>query len=279
MKKLILAFFALSLTFVACSDDDNTPDPNVINEADLPTEIRTYVSTYFADRTFNRAEMETENNETSYHVFFDGNLRLEFNGTYEIVDIDDDDVLPDSVIPQSILNYVALNYPNNIITDWEIEDGYQEVELDNGLELEFTLEGIFIRVDTDNDDDDENEIVLSEAEIPAEIMAYLNEHFASNAIIRALKEMDDNTVEYEVYLDGDYELEFNENFEIISIEGITELPDSVIPQSILDYVTQNYPNDFIVEWELEDDHQQVELNNGIEIKFTLNGEFIRVDNE
>lgn len=279
MKKLILAFFALSLTFVACSDDDNTPDPNVINEADLPTEIRTYVSTYFADRTFNRAEMETENNETSYHVFFDGNLRLEFNGTYEIVDIDDDDVLPDSVIPQSILNYVALNYPNNIITDWEIEDGYQEVELDNGLELEFTLEGIFIRVDTDNDDDDENEIVLSEAEIPAEIMAYLNEHFASNVIIRALKEMDDNTVEYEIYLDGDYELEFNENFEIISIEGITELPDSVIPQSILDYVTQNYPNDFIVEWELEDDHQQVELSNGIEIKFTLNGEFIRVDNE
>ncbi|KJJ40132.1 hypothetical protein MB09_02695 [Aequorivita vladivostokensis] len=136
-----------------------------------------------------------------------------------------------------------------------------------------------MRVDTDNDDDDENEIVLSEAEIPAEIMAYLNEHFASNAIIRALKEMDDNTVEYEIYLDGDYELEFNENFEIISIEGITELPDSVIPQSILDYVTQNYPNDFIVEWELEDDHQQVELNNGIEIKFTLNGEFIRVDNE
>ncbi|MDX1784217.1 MAG: PepSY-like domain-containing protein, partial [Aequorivita vladivostokensis] len=141
------------------------------------------------------------------------------------------------------------------------------------------LDGTFLRVDTDNDDDDENEIVLSEAEIPTEITAYLNQHFASNAIIRALKEMDDNTVEYEVYLDGDYELEFNENFEIISIEGITELPDSVIPQSILDYVTQNYPNDFIVEWELEDDHQQVELNNGIEIKFTLNGEFIRVDNE
>mgnify|MGYP003148781369 CR=1 FL=1 len=50
-------------------------------------------------------------------------------------------------------------------------------------------------------------------------MAYLNEHFASNAIIRALKEMDDNTVEYEIYLDGDYELEFNLNGEFIRVDN------------------------------------------------------------
>lgn len=278
MKKYLLALAALSLSFVACSDDNSTTDTTLINEADLPSEIRAYVSTYFADRSFDRAEKQTQNNQTTYQVFMSENLRLEFNGSYEIVDIDDDSELPDDVIPQPILDYVAQNYPNNFITDWEVEDGYQEVELDNGLELEFTLDGTFIRVDEDNDDD-ETEIVLAESEIPVEIMAYLNDHFATNAIIRAIQETEGLSVEYEIYLDGNFELEFNAAFEITSIEGKTQLPDSVIPETILVYVSQNYANNFIVEWELEDDHQQIELDNGLEIEFSLNGDFIRVDND
>ncbi len=82
-----------------------------------------------------------------------------------------------------------------------------------------------------------------------------------------------------MYLSENVELTFNNTFQIIEIDGTTQLPDSVIPAAILDYVAQNYPNNFITNWELEDNHQQVELNDETELEFTLDGVFIRVDND
>ena len=66
---------------------------------------------------------------------------------------------------------------------------------------------------------------------------------------------------------------------IIDVDGVIQLPNSVIPQSILDYVSVNYPNNVITDWELEFNHQQVELNNNIELEFEMNGNFIRIDND
>jgi hypothetical protein len=74
-------------------------------------------------------------------------------------------------------------------------------------------------------------------------------------------------------------LGFNSSYEITDIDGTTQLPDSVIPQAILDYVAQSYPANFITDWELERNHQQIELNNGLELEFELNGAFIRIDRE
>ena len=39
------------------------------------------------------------------------------------------------------------NYPDNFITDWELDDKKQKVKLDNGLELEFNKEGNFLKLD------------------------------------------------------------------------------------------------------------------------------------
>lgn len=128
-----------------------------------------------------------------------------------------------------------------------------------------------------DDDDNTNQVLLTESEIPTAITTYVNTHFADNTIDRAVKDMDNNTIEYDIHLSGNYTLEFNENYEIIDIEGMTALPDSVIPASILTYVNQNYPQQFIRGWELEMDHQQVELDNNLELEFTMTGEFIRID--
>ncbi len=103
-----------------------------------------------------------------------------------------------------------------------------------------------------NDDDSKNEdVLLAEADIPSAIIAYKT------------------TVA----------LDFNSSYEITDIDGTTQLPDSVIPQAILDYVAQSYPANFITDWELERNHQQIELNNGLELEFELNGAFIRIDRE
>lgn len=279
MKKLAFIILTLSLVLASCSKEDSFNDETMLTEAEIPVEIKRYIDIHFPANSINRAERNTVQNETFYTVFLSENLNLEFNSRFDITDIDANSELPDSVIPQPILDYVSQNYPNNFITDWEIEDGYQEVELDNGFELEFTLDGVFIRVDDNNDDDDDNEIVLTASEIPTQISTFISTHFPNSSIIRAIKETDDNVVSYEVYLSEGFELTFNSSFEIIEIEGDTQLPNSVIPTAILDYVAQNYPSNFITDWELKTNYQEIELNNGLELEFTLDGVFIRVDND
>lgn len=130
-----------------------------------------------------------------------------------------------------------------------------------------------------NDDDTNQEVVLSESEIPTEIITYKETHFPENEIIRAIKDTERNVVTYDIYLSENFELDFNSNYEITDIDGISKLPDSVIPQAILDYVAQNYASNVITDWELEFNHQQIELTNGVELEFELDGTFIRIDND
>lgn len=92
-----------------------------------------------------------------------------------------------------------------------------------------------------------------------------------------IKETDGFTVTYDVYLDKQTELEFNRKKEIIKIDSEFELPDSVIPAKIKAYVVANFPAFYIVGWELESNHQQITLNNDMDIEFTMDGDFIRID--
>ncbi|PNW29162.1 hypothetical protein BKP44_05565 [Formosa algae] len=142
--------FSALVFFTACSsDDDGSSNEVLLTDDEIPSEITTYVSTHFDTSTITQAEKETENSGITYEVLLDLNYQLEFNSDLEIVEIDGITALPDSVIPELILEYVTTNYPNQIITDWELETNYQQVELNNGYELEFELNGDFIRLDKD----------------------------------------------------------------------------------------------------------------------------------
>ena len=124
----------------------------------------------------------------------------------------------------------------------------------------------------------DDEKALTDNDIPTEISTYVTTHFPSNSIIRVTEDKDGLKTSYDVVLSGNIKLEFNNRKEITDIDGSSQLPDSVIPQAIRDYVSENYPDNFITDWELEDNHQQVGLNNDIDLEFTMDGEFIRVDN-
>ncbi|GAB1415623.1 hypothetical protein MASR2M117_10290 [Paludibacter sp.] len=72
-------------------------------------------------------------------------------------------------------------------------------------------------------------------------------------------------------------LEFNQKKEIISIDGNSKLPDSVIPEKIRNYVFKKFPANFITDWEIDNKTQQVSLDNEIDLIFTMSGVFIRLD--
>lgn len=123
----------------------------------------------------------------------------------------------------------------------------------------------------------EKEELITNSELPSEIKNYVSTHFPNNPIIQSILDKDGFTKSYDIFLEGNFNLEFNKKKEIIQIDGVSQLPDSVIPEKIREYVIANYTKNFITDWELETKHQQVELNNTIELEFDMNGNFIRVD--
>ncbi|MBA6154868.1 PepSY-like domain-containing protein [Gelidibacter maritimus] len=121
----------------------------------------------------------------------------------------------------------------------------------------------------------EKEKIISESELPTSIKIYLETHFPSCGIIRIVKEKEDNKPSFDIDLDCGINIEFYANGQVIDIDGTSKLPDSVIPDKILDYTTTNYPDDFIIGWELEGNNQQVELNTIVVLEFDSDGNFLR----
>lgn len=118
---------------------------------------------------------------------------------------------------------------------------------------------------------------LKSEEYPAEITSYIAKHFADSDIVSIKEEKEIRKTEYEVKLRNMEELEFDEEYKIKSMESKSGLPNSVIPQKITDYVSKNYPQSKIEEWKRKRRGQEIELDNGLEILFDFEGNFIKID--
>jgi hypothetical protein len=124
----------------------------------------------------------------------------------------------------------------------------------------------------------DKEEVIPSSDLPSEITNYISTHFPNNTIVQVIKDRDGLTKTYDILLSESIGLEFNRKKEIIDIDGVAQLPNSVIPEKILQYVTTNYPTNFITDWELDDKNQQVQLDNGLDLEFNMKGDFLRIDN-
>ncbi len=115
------------------------------------------------------------------------------------------------------------------------------------------------------------------SEMPEKIQSYVSTHFPNLKVIKSKLDTELSGDEYEIVLADGTELEFNNRYEIISMEGAGKLPDSVIPTAVLQYTQSNYPNAYINEWEQKFGRQKIELNTGLELIFDRNGKFIGID--
>lgn len=79
-------------------------------------------------------------------------------------------------------------------------------------------------------------------------------------------------------VEGNYTLEFDSKKRIDNVKGTEKLPDSIIPTKILDYIKSNYASNYIIEWDLDKNTQEVKLDNRLELVFDKSGNFLRIDN-
>ena len=84
--------------------------------------------------------------------------------------------------------------------------------------------------------------------------------------------------DYEVILENGTEIDFDSDGTLKEVDaGINTVPTSLIHKSISAYVSKNYKNAKIVKYEVKRYGYEVELNDGLEIKFDKNGSFKSID--
>jgi len=141
-KIFLLSLTALAVSLTCFAQETVIPGKNI------PHEITSYVAKHFPDQKLIQAVRDRDDFKVEYKILLDNRTKLEFNEKKRIKEIDGNAKLPDAVIPSKILSYVKSNYPNNFITDWELEGKRkQQIELNNDLTLEFNMNGDFLRID------------------------------------------------------------------------------------------------------------------------------------
>lgn len=142
MKTIIFSAFIFFLGINANAQE------TAIKNSELPAEATAFIKKYFSKNKIHHAIKDQDKSKITYEVMLDDMTELEFTekGTWKEVD-GKDKVIPTGYILKPILDYVKKNYPKASIT--HIDKGLNniDIDLDNGIELEFDLKGKFLRID------------------------------------------------------------------------------------------------------------------------------------
>lgn len=146
MKRIGIILIGLALmTNLACADNDKVT--NNINE--LPQVSRTFLNNYFNGNKVSHIKIDKDLFLIdSYDVILTDGTSVEFNRDGEWKEVKSfQQNIPDTLIPAEIRQYVSQNYPGQKIMTVERGKRKVSVDLANGLELEFDLNGNLIDID------------------------------------------------------------------------------------------------------------------------------------
>ena len=124
---------------------------------------------------------------------------------------------------------------------------------------------------------EKEDVMIPAAELPEEVISFLDTHFSGIEVRSVIKDYDNSTYEFEVYLSNGTRIELSRRGEWRNVENhLAGVPHSVVPNKILTYVAENYPDQMIIG--IERDRQiDVELKGGVELVFSLNEDFVKFD--
>lgn len=124
--------------------------------------------------------------------------------------------------------------------------------------------------------DDDKPITINE--LPQKAREFIKQYFSKNAVSYAKMEKDFWDKKYDVvFVNGD-KIEFDKNGQWEEIDcKFTVVPDTLIPNQIKDYVTNQFPRTKVLKIERNQKGFEVKLNNKLEIKFNPTFQVIGVD--
>ena len=142
MKKIIFVLATLALSLTACADHQ------LIQYSELPVQAQAFVQKYFNTADITYIEREYDGLHFEYNVYLKNAIEIEFNhqGNFKSIDCRVSPI-PEGIVPEVITHYVALHFPDSIIVEYAIEARRLKVEIGNGVEIIFDLEGNFLGID------------------------------------------------------------------------------------------------------------------------------------
>ena len=116
--------------------------------------------------------------------------------------------------------------------------------------------------------------------LPAAAQTILKNNFKSEVNHIKIEKDWGRVSEYDVILSDGSEITFDTagNWKDIEVKRTASVPDSFIPQEIATYVKQNQKNAKITGIEKNRSGYEIELSNGVDMKFNKDGKFLRYDN-
>lgn len=285
-KTFITSFIALSLLLATTScdsNDDATPQNQAtIAPSALPSAAKTFTDTYFPNAVYKSAvKLNTPGlNGSVYDTSLSSGYEIDFDANGNWTEIDGGNkAIPANLIPEKINAYIAANYPGLFVVQIENEKTKYDVELSNDLDLVFTMQGDFVRID--HDGDNHNEVVVNSTTLPTAATALIAAHFP-NATIRLVEKQNSvssNGTLYDVSLSNGFEIDFDTKGNWTEIDGNRQaIPSALIPETINTYVAANYPTLLLTSIDKEKTYYDVELSNDLDLFFDLQGNFLRMDN-
>lgn len=147
MKKftiLLAALLAVCTTVVALAGNDR-----MISVGELPASSQQFINTYFKGLEVSYAKVDEELFDKSYKVLFVDGSKVEFrrNGDWKEIECKYGEV-PAGIVPRPIRDCVSTRFAQRRIISLDRDRRGYDVELDNGLDLEF--DSSFRLVDIDD---------------------------------------------------------------------------------------------------------------------------------
>ena len=122
------------------------------------------------------------------------------------------------------------------------------------------------------------ERIVNFDQLPPKAKTIVTTYFSKEDVLLVELDKDGSQAEYEVKLKNGTELTFDGKGNLTKIDCQRQrVPDGLVPEKVLAYVTANHPDAFITEWGKDGLRWKAELNNGLELVFNNNGDFIRYD--
>ena len=116
--------------------------------APLPAAAKAIIKEHFAGKEVLLVKQETEWVRRQYDVVFSDGSKVEFDSNGEWTEIDCiQSGVPTALVPKPILDFVKKHYPNYIITQIDRDRRGYDVDLSNGLEIEFNKKFQVIDID------------------------------------------------------------------------------------------------------------------------------------
>lgn len=140
----------------------------------------------------------------------------------------------------------------------------------------FATLAVFTLWSCSDDDDSPSEKAIEYSQLPQAAKDFISRHYNVEEVMRIERDGDHDGSAFEVKFMNGSEVEFDAAGQWIDVDAPAgyPIPEGIAPQPIVNYVTNTFPEYSINEISRENYGYEIELTNGLDLKFDKDGIFI-----